>query len=251
MSDAVLEVLSLSKFYGAFKAVDDVSFSLRPGEILGMLGPNGAGKTTTLKIINGLTLPSLGQVRLFGLDAEKNRSKLKKRLGYMSQKFSLYPLLTAVENLSFFGGLFGLDKKTMTRQKAELQERIGESLGRIPVGDLPPGLRQVVALKLCLMTDPQLIFLDEPTSGVDPQVRRDFWQDIYRLKEQGKSLIVSTHNLDEVAYTDRLLLMHQGRLILDGPLDELLASWKLDSTEELFISALEHSERKPGSEVRP
>ncbi len=239
MTETVLEVRSLNKLFGQFKAVDDLSFSMQRGEILGMLGPNGAGKTTTLKIINGLTLASSGRVLLFGHDAEKNRRALKRRLGYMSQKFSLYPLLTAAENLRFFGGIFGLDKRTLNRQSEELTARLGSGLDSVPVGGLPPGLRQVVALKLCLMTDPELIFLDEPTSGVDPQVRRDFWQDIYSLKEQGKTLIVSTHNLDEVAYTDRLILMHHGRLILDGKLDCLLRDWQVDTTEKLFISAIE------------
>ena len=119
-----------------------------------------------------------------------------------------------------------------------MAKRIGSKVLHVPVGELPPGHRQVVALRLCLMTDPELIFLDEPTSGVDPQVRRDFWQDIYRLKEMGKSLIVSTHNLDEVAYTDRLILMHHGRLILDGPLEDLLHNWSLETTEQLFVRAL-------------
>jgi len=238
MSENILEVSSLTKLFGSFRAVAEVSFSLKRGEILGMLGPNGAGKTTTLKIINGLTRQSSGQVLLFGLDAEKNRGILKKRIGYMSQKFSLYPLLTALENLQFFGGLFSLKKETMKKQKEELLERIGTELSSIPVGDLPPGLRQIVALRLCLMTDPELIFLDEPTSGVDPQVRRDFWQTIYSLKEQGKSLIVSTHNLDEVAYTDRLVLMHRGHLILDGSLDRLLRDRRLNTIEDLFISSI-------------
>ena len=241
MSEIILEVKALSRLFGSFRAVDNISFSLKKGEILGMLGPNGAGKTTTLKIINGLTRQSSGQVTLFGMDAEKHRRKLKKRIGYMSQKFSLYPLMTAIENLRFFGGIFGLNRETLKREKETLLNLMGSGPGNIPVGDLPPGMRQIVALHLCLMTDPELIILDEPTSGVDPQVRRDFWQTIYSLKARGKSLIVSTHNLDEVSYTDRLVLMHQGRLILDGSLDSLLKERGQNSIEDLFISSIRQS----------
>jgi len=249
MSETLLSVQNLVKAYGTFKAVDDLSFSLRKGEILGLLGPNGAGKTTTIRMLMGLHLPSAGTISLFDGTLPPGHPKLKRRLGYMSQKCSLYPLLTAQENLAFFGGLFGMPRTRLREERQQLEAHLGQEHRRTPVQELPPGLRQVTALQLCLMTDPELIVLDEPTSGVDPQVRRDFWQTIYRLKEAGKTLIVSTHNLDEVSFTDRLILMHHGRLVLDGPLEDLLTRWQQPDMEGLFITALKSAETR--EEVTP
>jgi ABC-2 type transport system ATP-binding protein len=237
-NENVIEVRNLTKRFGKFAAVDNVGFDIKRGEILGFLGPNGAGKTTTIKMITGLLKRTSGQVLVNGMDADTQRKEVKKILGYMSQKFSLYPLLHSLENIEFFGGISGLSKKEIKEKQTGITETIPLSLLKQKTGDIPPGVRQKVALFVCLMTNPEIILLDEPTSGVDPEVRRDFWFDIYHLKQQGKTILVSTHNLDEVEYADRLLILHRGRLIVEGEPEELLAKHRKESVEELFKDAI-------------
>jgi ABC-2 type transport system ATP-binding protein len=237
-NENVIEVRSLTKRFGKFAAVDNVGFDIKRGEILGFLGPNGAGKTTTIKMITGLLKRTSGQVLVNGMDADKHRKEVKKILGYMSQKFSLYPLLNSLENIEFFGGISGLSKKQIKEKQTNIADAISLPQLKQKTGDIPPGVRQKVALFVCLMTDPEIILLDEPTSGVDPEVRRDFWFEIYHLKQQGKTILVSTHNLDEVEYADRLLILHRGRLILEGEPEELLVKHKKESVEELFKDAI-------------
>jgi ABC-2 type transport system ATP-binding protein len=241
MSD-ILEVKDLTKRFGSFTAVNSINFTIKQGEILGFLGPNGAGKTTTIKMINGLLKISSGKVLINGLDAEKNRNEIKKIMGYMSQKFSLYPLLSAYENIEFFGGISGLSKKTLKQKMEIMEETVRTSVLKQKVEDVPPGIRQKVAMFVCLMTDPEIIFLDEPTSGVDPEVRRNFWFEIYGLKKQGKTILVSTHNLDEVEYADRMIVIHKGNIILEGEPDFLLKQHQKDSIETLFKDAIISSE---------
>ena len=238
----IIEVTHLTKRFGKFTAVNDLDFSIKKGEILGFLGPNGAGKTTTIKMINGLLKITSGQVLIKGMDAEKNRKKIKKITGYMSQKFSLYPLLTSLENIEFFGGISGLSRSRIAEKQAEIRESVDPSILKRKVADIPPGIKQKVALFVCLMTDPEIIFLDEPTSGVDPEVRRDFWNEIYRLKKEGKTILVSTHNLDEVEYADRMLIIHRGNLILEGEPDALQKLHHKESVEELFKDAILESD---------
>ena len=238
MAENIIEVRNLTKTFGSFAAVNSISFDIKRGEILGFLGPNGAGKTTTIKMINGLLKVSAGNIMVKGMDAVKNRKKMKELMGYMSQKFSLYPLLNALENIEFFGGISGLGRGLITAKQREIGELIDGALLKVKISDIPPGVRQKVALFVCLMTDPEIIFLDEPTSGVDPEVRRNFWFEIYRLKTEGKTILVSTHNLDEVEYADRMLIIHQGNVLMEGEPERLLKQYGKDSIDDLFKSAI-------------
>jgi ABC-2 type transport system ATP-binding protein len=238
-----VEVHELSKRFGDFTAVDRISFSVERGEILGFLGPNGAGKTTTMKMILGLLEPSGGRISILGLDARKNREEIKKTIGYMSQQFTLYPLLTVAENIEFFGGISGLNRPAIRERQAALAVQMSGNLFQLPVRSLPPGLRQKVALFVSLLADPELIFLDEPTSGVDPEARRIFWHTIYGLREQGRTVLVTTHNLDEAEYADRILVIHQGRIVLEGDPRVLLETKKADSVEQLFREAIRSYEK--------
>lgn len=238
----IIEVQNLTKTFGKFTAVNNISFNIKQGEILGFLGPNGAGKTTTIKMINGLLKMTSGQVLIKGMDAEKNRKDIKKIVGYMSQKFSLYPLLNSLENIEFFGGISGLSKSKIREKHAEILESVDASILKQNVADIPPGIKQKIALFVCLMTDPEIIFLDEPTSGVDPEVRRNFWFEIYRLKKEGKTILVSTHNLDEVEYADRMIIIHRGNIILEGEPEALQKFHKKESVEALFKDAILNSD---------
>jgi ABC-2 type transport system ATP-binding protein len=234
----LIEVKALTKKFGRFTAVNSIDFSIHKGEILGFLGPNGAGKTTTIKMINGLLKITSGSVLIKGMDAEIHRREMKKIMGYMSQKFSLYPLLTSLENISFFGGISGLSGPDIHQKKEEIKSSIPLSILNQKVSDIPPGLKQKIALFVCLMTDPEIIFLDEPTSGVDPEVRRNFWMEIYQLKKKGKTILVSTHNLDEVEYADRIIIIHRGNIIVQGEPSELQSRHHKNSMEELFKDAI-------------
>ena len=209
-----IAVRDLRKSFGRFQAVKGISFDVAPGEIVGFLGPNGAGKTTTIKMITGLLKITSGTVLINGLDNRKHLAEIKKKLGYMSQKFSLYPLLTALENIEFFGGISGLAAARNCRQHmARMDEQVAADILRQKIQDVPPGIRQKVALFVCLLPEPEIILLDEPTSGVDPEARRLFWNEIYGLKKRGKTLLVSTHNLDEAEYCDRIIIIHNGEIV--------------------------------------
>jgi ABC-2 type transport system ATP-binding protein len=238
-----IAVRDLRKSFGDFQAVKGISFDVAPGEIVGFLGPNGAGKTTTIKMITGLLRITSGTVRINGLDNRKHLPRIKKKLGYMSQKFSLYPLLTALENVEFFGGISGLQPAELRRHMARMEEGVPAAVLRQKVQDIPPGIRQKVAMSVCLMPEPEIILLDEPTSGVDPEARRNFWNEIYGLKKRGKTLLVSTHNLDEAEYCDRILIIHNGEIVAAGEPDELLRRQGKADIEELFKDAIrEHGQ---------
>jgi ABC-2 type transport system ATP-binding protein len=229
-----IEVRELVKVFGRFQAVKGINFNIRQGEILGFLGPNGAGKTTTIKMITGLSKITLGSVLVSGLDNQKHMALIKKKLGYMSQKFSLYPLLTVLENIEFFGGISGLTRKELRDQAARIGAQLPAELLHQRIQALPPGIRQKVALFVCLLPDPEIILLDEPTSGVDPEMRRQFWNEIYQLKKSGKTLLVTTHHLDEAEYCDRVIILHNGEIVLQGEPAELLLQNRQASIEELF-----------------
>jgi len=231
---AVIETKDLVKNYGKFVAVDKLNLCINEGEIFGFLGPNGAGKTTTIKMITGLLKSTAGSVLVSGLDNQKHMALIKKKLGYMSQKFSLYPLLTVLENIEFFGGISGLTRMELRDQTARFGARIPPELLRQRIQALPPGIRQQVALFVCLLADPEIILLDEPTSGVDPEMRRQFWNEIYQLKKNGKTLLVTTHHLDEAEYCDRVIIIHNGEIVLQGEPAELLLENRQTSIEELF-----------------
>ena len=238
-----IAVRDLSKSFGEFQAVKRISFDVAGGEIVGFLGPNGAGKTTTIKMITGLLKITAGTVLIDGLDNAEHLAEVKKKLGYMSQKFSLYPLLTAQENIEFFGGISGMGPRELKASVARMGERVPAALLKRRIQDVPPGIRQKVALFVCLLPEPEIILLDEPTSGVDPEARRLFWNEIYGLKTRGKTLLVSTHNLDEAEYCDRIIIIHNGEVVAAGAPDELLRRMRKANIEELFKDAIrEHGQ---------
>jgi ABC-2 type transport system ATP-binding protein len=220
----VIEVEGLTKDFGRFRAVDGVSFAVSPGEIFGFLGPNGAGKSTTIRMLLGLLRPSGGSGRVAGYDLVREQSRIKAKVGYMSQRFSLYEDLTAEENLEFFGGVYGLSQGRLRQRLTEVLELVGLTDRRRDLTrTLALGLRQRLALASAMLHEPPLLFLDEPTSGVDPISRRTFWDLIYRLAAQGVTVLVTTHYLDEAEFCDRLVLISQGRLIAQGTPRELKA----------------------------
>lgn len=233
-SSFAIEVRDLSRCFGAFVAVDRLNFSIQKGEVVAFLGPNGAGKTTTIKMLAGLLRPTSGQAFLLGYEVPKDLAYIKNFIGYMSQRFSLYPLLTVAENIEFFGGVVGLRRKEIKAKIEELASLIPSLYLHQPAQTLPTGIRQEVALFATLLHNPEIIFLDEPTSGVSPERRRDFWMKIYRLKRSGKTLLVSTHNLDEAEYADRVIIIHQGKIRFDGDLASLYRQEKISHLEAFF-----------------
>ena len=221
----LIEAESLTKKFGDFTATDRVSFSVRQGEIFGLLGPNGAGKSTTFKMMCGLLTPTSGRAKVMGIDLRRSPSKARERLGYMAQKFSLYGKLTVRQNLEFFSGVYGLSGK---RKRDAVDGMIasfhlGPHVG-VPTDDLSLGYKQRVALACAAMHEPDILFLDEPTSGVDPITRREFWNHINGLVEKGVTIMVTTHFMDEAEYCDRIGLVYHGRLIALAPPDDLKAS---------------------------
>jgi len=223
MKDPVT-VRDLTRRFGTFTAVDRVSFVVRQGEIFGLLGPNGAGKTTLIKMLTGLLQPSEGSAQVAGLDLVREPEAIKRSLGYMSQLFSLYPDLTVGENIRFFAGLYGVRGERSAARRAWVLDMAGLAghEGQL-TRTLPLGLKQRLALGCAVLHEPPLIFLDEPTSGVDPLSRRRFWDLIYRLAEQGTTALVTTHYMEEAEYCSRVGLMHRGRLIALGTPAEVRA----------------------------
>jgi ABC-2 type transport system ATP-binding protein len=218
-SGPAVEVHELSKRFGDFVAVDRVSFTVAPGEVFGFLGPNGAGKTTTIKMLNGLLAPSSGSGRVAGFDIATQRTSIKSAIGYMSQLFSLYGDLTVDENIGFFAGLYGVGGARLAARRAWVIEMAGLAGQRDrPAGELALGWKQRLALGCAVLHEPPILFLDEPTSGVDPISRRRFWDLIYDLAEGGTTVFVTTHYMEEAEACHRLALMNRGRLIaLDTP----------------------------------
>jgi ABC-2 type transport system ATP-binding protein len=219
---AVVETRDLSKHFGEFKAVDRVTFTVDPGEIFGFLGSNGAGKTTVIRVLCGLLAPTSGEARVLGLDVARESEAVKRRIGYMSQRFSLYEDLTVAQNVSFFGGVYGLrgkrlrDRAAWALETAALRGKDGH-LTR----DLPGGWKQRLALACALLHEPEVVFLDEPTGAVDPISRRRFWGLIDELAGAGITVFVTTHYLDEAEHCHRLALMHAGKLLALGGVGEL------------------------------
>ncbi len=216
---ASVEVRELSKAFGDFKAVDRVSFAVGRGEIFGFLGSNGAGKTTTIRMLCGLLRPSSGKAWVEGFDVYTQAEEIKQNIGYMSQRFSLYDELTVGENIDFFSGVYGVPRSSRRRRKEEILELmdLGDRRGRL-TAQLAGGWKQRLALGCAILHEPPVLFLDEPTSGVDPVARRSFWELIHQLSSQGKTVFVTTHYMDEAEYCHRLALMDAGRIIaLDAP----------------------------------
>lgn len=215
----IIRVEHLTVAFGSFKAVDDISFHVNKGEIFGFLGANGAGKTTTIRTLCGILNPTSGKVFVNGQNVASSTAVLKPHIGYMSQKFTLYPDLTAAENMAFAGSLYNMDKAQIRDRARELFDFIG--LGRVPqepVQNLSGGVKQMIALAASILHDPDLIFLDEPTAGTSPQTRLAFWNLIARLSKRGKTVFVTTHYMDEAENCGRIVLMEKGKILaLDTP----------------------------------
>lgn len=224
----------LTRVFGNFVAVDHISFEVRKGEIFGFLGPNGAGKTTTIKILCGLLTPTSGVASVSGFDVSTQHEQIKKNIGYMSQKFSLYEDLTVSENLDFFGGIYGLaperkkSRDDWVLQMADLIDKTDTLTGALPLG-----WKQRLALGCAVLHEPPVIFLDEPTSGVDPLSRRNFWDLINGLAQQGVTVFVTTHYMEEAEYCNRLALMASGRIIAIGAPSELKKDWMPETVIDL------------------
>jgi len=245
-----VETRDLTRRFGKFVAVDRISLQVAKGEIFGFLGANGAGKTTVIRMLSGILQPSSGEAQVAGLDIYSQPEKIKSRIGYMSQKFSLYEDLTIEENINFYGGIYGLPPDLLAERKASLLERVGlaEAAGRM-TRDLPLGFKQRLALGCSLLHDPLIIFLDEPTSGVDPRARRNFWDLIYETCDQGKTVFVTTHFMDESEYCHRVSIMNDGRIIaLDEPL-KLKKKYNKTSMQDVFITIVKNElGRKQGEQ---
>ncbi len=213
-----VEVRGLTKKFGGFVAVDHIDFSVAVGEIFGFLGPNGSGKTTTIRMLLGLISPTEGDARVLNIDITKEPEAISRHVGYMSQKFSLYPDLTADENLTFYGRSYGLHGRELARRKDEVCDIIGLGQQRYRLtANLAGGWQQRLALAAAILHRPQLLFLDEPTAGVDPVSRRNFWRLLYSLAAQKTTIFVSTHYMDEAEQCHRLAFIHQGKIIATGP----------------------------------
>ena len=222
MADIAIQVNRLTRTFGTFRAVDDVSFDVRRGEVFGFLGSNGAGKSTTIRMLCGLLKPSSGTALIDGIDVSRDPEGVKRRIGYMSQRFSLYELLTVDQNIRFYAGLYGLDGERLARRRAFALEMAGLSgKEHVLAGTLAGGWRQRLALGCALLHEPAILFLDEPTSGVDPLSRRDFWRLIDDLSASGTTVLVTTHALDEAERCDRIAIIHAGRLAALGTATEL------------------------------
>jgi ABC-2 type transport system ATP-binding protein len=239
-----VEVENLVKTFGKFVAVDHVSFRVGRGEIFGFLGPNGAGKSTVIRVLCGLLRPTSGRALVGGLDVTRDPETVRHNIGYMSQKFSLYDDLTVAENLDFFGGVYGVPKDRF-REREDFALRMAGLVDRCSTMTrlLAGGWKQRLALGCAILHEPPILFLDEPTSGVDPIARREFWDLIYQLSEQGRTVFVTTHYMDEAEYCHRLALMYKGKIVaLDTPAALKEAAGKT-SMEEVFVSTIEEEER--------
>lgn len=235
-SAIAIDVKELVKQFGSFRAVDGISFSVSRGEIFGLLGANGAGKTTAMKILCGLSRPTSGKALVAGYDASIDSEKIKKNIGYMSQRFSLYEDLTVWENFWFYGGIYGMKTAGIRQKFGELMERLRfTGQHSTLVRSLPLGWKQKLAFSVAVFHSPSIVFLDEPTGGVDPIVRRQFWDLIYEAAETGTTVVVTTHYMDEAEYCERLSIMVDGRIRALGSPAALKNEWNCQSIEELFV----------------
>jgi ABC-2 type transport system ATP-binding protein len=236
MTELTIEARGLTRTFGAFTAVDQITFDVRAGEVFGFLGANGAGKTTAIRMLTGLLRPTSGEARVAGHDVTREPEAVKRRIGYMSQRFSLYDDLTVRENARLYGGIYDLTD-------AEIHERLHRMLARLGlereegslVRSLPLGWKQKLAFSVALLHEPRVVFLDEPTGGVDPITRRQFWEMIYEAAARGTTVLVTTHYMDEAEYCDRLSIMVDGRIAALGTPAELKADAGVGSIDELFV----------------
>jgi ABC-2 type transport system ATP-binding protein len=232
----IIQVENLTKKFGRFVANDNLSFEVRSGEIFGFLGANGAGKTTAIRILCGLLLPTSGNIQVAGYDVSRQSNKVKKNIGYMSQRFSLYEDMTVKENFRFYGGIYGMKRRDIKDKTDFYLAKLGLEKDRNTViHSLPLGWKQKLAFSVAMMHDPAIIFLDEPTGGVDPITRRQFWDMIYETAAGGTTVFVTTHYMDEAEYCQRVSIMVDGRIeALDTP-ESLKKKYKTNAMEDVFI----------------
>jgi ABC-2 type transport system ATP-binding protein len=236
-SNIVIEARELTKKFGDFIATNAITLDVYRGEIFGFLGANGAGKTTAMRMLCGLSVPSSGKAAIAGFDIYRQREEIKKHIGYMSQKFSLYDDLTVYENIQFFGGIYGLTNKQIREKSQSLVQRLGleKETNRLVAG-LPLGWKQKLAFSVAILHDPRIVFLDEPTGGVDPVTRRQFWDLIYTAADGGVTVFVTTHYMDEAEYCNRISIMVDGRIeALDEP-TRLKQKYNAQTMEEVFYT---------------
>lgn len=243
-AENVIEVEHLVKAFGSFHAVDDISFTVKKGEIFGFLGANGAGKTTAMHMLTGLNQPTSGTGRVVGFDIRTEYEQIKKHIGYMSQKFSLYDNLTVQENITFYGGVYGLSRKEIKTRSTDLITKLGlEDEANKLVGSLPLGWKQKLAFSVAIFHHPEIVFLDEPTGGVDPITRRQFWDMIYEASAQGITVFVTTHYMDEAEYCHRISIMVDGKVeAMDTP-TRLKNQFHTDSMDEVFYQLARKAKR--------
>ena len=232
----VIKAEGLTKMFGDFTAVNAITFEVKKGEIFGFLGANGAGKTTAMKMLIGILTPTSGNAQVADFDVYTNPNNIKKNIGYMSQKFALYDDLTVKENITFFGGIYGLTREQIKEKRCQLVEELGlKDVVNELVSSLPLGWKQKLAFSVALLHEPKIIFLDEPTGGVDPITRRQFWEMIYKTAHNGTTVFVTTHYMDEAEYCDRVSIMVDGKIeALDSP-KKLKEHFKAASMNDVFL----------------
>jgi ABC-2 type transport system ATP-binding protein len=233
----IIQAQNLTKRFGAFTAVDAISFDVKAGEIFGFLGANGAGKSTAMRMLSGLLMPTSGQANVVGFDVYRQSEEIKKNIGYMSQRFSLYEDLSVLENIQLFGSIYGLKKAELAQKATALLESLQFADQRNTlVGSLPLGWKQKLSFSVAMLHEPRLVFLDEPTGGVDPITRRQFWEMIYAASTRGTTVFVTTHYMDEAEYCDRVSIMVDGRIAaLDTP-QNLKNQFNATDMDEVFLT---------------
>ncbi|MEO8569813.1 MAG: ABC transporter ATP-binding protein [Ginsengibacter sp.] len=244
MEEGVIKTDKLTKKFGDFVAADSLSFEVGKGEIFGFLGANGAGKTTAMRMLCGLSKPSSGKATIAGFDVYKQTEQIKKNIGYMSQKFSLYEDLTVTENIRFFAGIYGLTDQQIKTKSEALIDRLGlQNETKKLVADLPLGWKQKLSFSVAVIHQPKIVFLDEPTGGVDPVTRRQFWELIYEQAEKGMTIFVTTHYMDEAEYCKRISIMVDGKIeALDTP-HNLKEHYNAKSMDEVFLQLARSAKR--------
>lgn len=243
--DKSISVRGLTKKFGDFTAVDHISFDVAKGEIFGFLGANGAGKTTAMRILCGLSLPTSGDGTVAGFDIRTGQEEIKKHIGYMSQRFTLYPDLKVCENIELFGGIYGLNDRQIEEKRRSMLQRLAlEEVSNMYVKEMPLGWKQKLAFSIAMIHDPEILFLDEPTGGVDPKTRRNFWDMINEAVESGITVFVTTHYMDEAEYCDRVSIMVDGRIEdLDSPV-ALKKKYGAKDMDGVFTLLAGRAERK-------
>lgn len=232
----VIQAEGLTKMFGDFTAVNAITFEVKKGEIFGFLGANGAGKTTAMKMLIGISTPTSGTAKVAGFDVFTQAEDIKRNIGYMSQKFALYDDLTVKENITFFGGIYGLSRVRIKEKTKELIADLGlEEVANQLVGSLPLGWKQKLSFSVALIHEPKIVFLDEPTGGVDPITRRQFWEMIYRASHQGTTIFVTTHYMDEAEYCDRVSIMVNGKIEALNTPKKLKEQFGVQSMNDVFL----------------